>query len=224
MTDWTSLGIGLGLALLGGMLIALGSRRWSLCPLRECPPLEAGQRVEFTVAGKRYATVLTGVDGDALRIAPPLERGLPVSFEAGVFAALRLTTPAGVHEATVQFIGRQTRPQPSLIARIASRWRHTQRRRYERILLPDEVSVALRYRNDYWIAWAHDASQGGLRLYAPAPLPLNADLRVEMPTTLRGVTRSDGECLARVVACERAPTRHGYAYQIRLAFLDARNA
>jgi hypothetical protein len=95
MTDWTSLGIGLGLALLGGMLIALGSRRWSLCPLRECPPLEAGQRVEFTVAGKRYATVLTGVDGDALRIAPPLERGLPVSFEAGVFAALRLTTPSG---------------------------------------------------------------------------------------------------------------------------------
>ena len=67
MTDWTALGIGLGFALLGGMLIALGSRRWSLCPLRECPALEAGQRVEFTVAGKRYATVLTGVDGDALR-------------------------------------------------------------------------------------------------------------------------------------------------------------
>jgi hypothetical protein len=136
MTDWTALGIGLGFALLGGMLIALGSRRWSLCPLRECPALEAGQRVEFTVASKRYATVLTGVDGDALRLAPPLERGLPVSFEAGAFAELRLTTPAGVHEATVQFLGRQTRPQPCLIARLASRWRHTQRRRYERICCP----------------------------------------------------------------------------------------
>jgi hypothetical protein len=46
------------------------------------------------------------VGGDALRLAPPLERGLPVSFEAGVFAELRLTTSAGVYEATVQFIGR----------------------------------------------------------------------------------------------------------------------
>jgi hypothetical protein len=220
MTDWTALGIGLGFALLGGMLIALGSRRWSLCPLRECPALEAGQRVEFTVAGKRYATVLTGVGGDALRLAPPLERGLPVSFEAGVFAELRLTTSAGVHEATVQFIGRQTHPQPCLIVRLASRWRHTQRRRYERIVLPDEVNVALRFANDYWIAWAHDASQGGLRLYAPAPVPLNAHLRVEMPPALRGITCCDGECRARVVACERAPTRQGYAYQIRLAFLD----
>jgi hypothetical protein len=102
MTDWTSLGIGLGLALLGGALIALGSRRWSLCPLRECPALEAGQCVEFTVAGKQYATVLSGIDGDALLLSPPLERGLPVSFEAGTFAKLRLTMPAGVYEATVQ--------------------------------------------------------------------------------------------------------------------------
>jgi len=224
MTDWTTLGIGLGFALLGGMLIALGSRRWSLCPLRECPTLEAGQRVEFTVAGKRYATVLTGVDGDALRLAPPLERGLPVSFEAGAFAELRLTTPAGVYEATIQFTGRESRPQPRLIAHLASRWRHTQRRRYERIPLPDEVNVALRYGSDCWIAWAHDASQGGLRLYAPTPVPLNAELRVELPSVLRGVARCDGECQARVVACERAPTRHGYAYQIRLAFLDGHNA
>ena len=224
MTDWTALGIGLGLALLGGALIALGSRRWSLCPLRECPTLVAGQRVEFTVEGKHYATVLLGVDGNALRLAPPLERGLPLSFEAGTFAALRLTTPAGVHEATIQFIGRTTRPQPSLIARAASRWRHTQQRRHERITLPDEVPVVLQAAGDHWIGWVRDASAGGLRLYAPIAVAPNACLTLELPTALRGITGGGAHCDARVVACERAPTRHGYTYQLRLAFLDARNA
>jgi c-di-GMP-binding flagellar brake protein YcgR len=224
MTDWTSLGIGLGLALLGGALIALGSRRWSLCPLRECPALEAGQRVEFTVEGKQYATVLSGIDGDALRLAPPLERGLPVSFEAGTFAELRLTTPAGVYEATIQFVGRQTRPQPSLIARVASRWRHIQRRRHERFTLPDEVSVVLHVAGDYWIGWVRDASAGGLHIYAPTALAPNARLTLELPAALRGIAGNDTLHAARVVACERAPTRHGYTYQLRLAFLDASHA
>ncbi len=220
MTDWTSLGIGLGLALAGGMLITLGSRRWSLCPLQNCPALETGQRVAFTVAGKQYATALQGVDGDSLILTPPLERGLPMSFEAGTFAEVRLTTPAGVYEAHVQFVGRRAHPQPCLIARVASRWRHIQRRRYERVLLPDEVTVALQVGDDCWVGWAHDASQGGLRLNAPVAVAPSAPVVVEIPAALSGILCCTGACHARVVACERAPTRYGYMYQLRLAFVD----
>lgn len=224
MTDWTSLGIGLGFALFGGVLIALGSQRWRLCPLRECPALEAGQRVEFTVAGTHYSTVLVGTDGESLRLVPPLARGLPVSFEVGTFAELRTTTPAGVYTATVQFVGREVRPQPVLIARIASRWQRVQRRRHERILLPDEVSIVLRVADDYWIGWVRDASAGGLRIHAPAAIAPNARLTLELPTALRGIIPEDQPRAARVVACERTPTRQGYTYQLRLAFLDAQGA
>ncbi|MCX7924817.1 MAG: PilZ domain-containing protein [Fimbriimonadales bacterium] len=220
MMDGASLGIGLGLALLGGLLIALSGRRWGLCPFQHCPALEAGQRVEFTVANKRYTTLLHSVDGETLLLTPPLERGIPVSFEAGSFAELRLTTPAGVFEAPIQFIGRQAKPEPRLFARVAGRWKHTQRRRHERVLLPDEVNVAIRRAGEQWIGWARDASVGGLRLIAPAPAPLNAQVRLELPPALRGITDSDAERTARVVACDRAPTRHGYAYQLRLAFID----
>ena len=224
MTDWTSLGIGLGFALFGGILIALGSQRWRLCPLQECPALEKGQRVEFTIGGTRYATVLSGVKGDGLRFVPPLARGLPVSFEAGTFAQLCLTTPAGVYEATIQFVGREIRPQPTLIARVASRWQRVQRRRHERILLPDEVSVVLRVADDYWIGWVCDASVGGLRIHAPAAVAPNTRLTLELPTALRGIIRDDQPRAARVVACERTPTRQGYTYQLRLAFLNAQGA
>jgi hypothetical protein len=67
-------------------------------------------------------------------------------------------------------------------------------------------------------------AQVGLRIYAPTALAPNARLTLELPTALRGIAGNDTPHAARVVACERAPTRHGYAYQIRLAFLDARNA
>lgn len=224
MTDWTSLGIGLGFALFGGVLIALGSQRWRLCPLRECPVLEAGQRVEFTVAGTHYSTVLVGIEGDSLRLVPPLARGLPVSFEVGTFAELRLTTPAGVYTATVQFVEREVRPHPALIARVTSRWRHTQRRQHERIPLPDEVSIVLQVGDDYWIGWVRDASTGGLRIHAPAAVAPNARLTLELPTALRGIIQNDQPRAARVVACERTPTRQGYTYQLRLAFLDAQSA
>lgn len=220
MTDAVSLGIGLGFALLGGLLIALSGRRWGLCPFQHCPALEAGQRVEFTVAGKRYATLLQGVDGETLLLTPPLERGIPVSFEAGSLAQLRLTTPAGVFEATIQFTGRQTKPEPRLLARVAGRWKHTERRRHERVVLPDEVNIAIHRAGEQWVGWARDVSTGGLRLIAPVSAPVNAQVRLELPTALRGLTDSDAERAARVVACERAPTRHGYAYQLRLAFLD----
>ncbi|MCS6919994.1 MAG: flagellar brake protein [Fimbriimonadales bacterium] len=218
--DWNTLGVGLGLALLGGLLIALSGRRWSLCPLRACPALEAGQRIEFTASDQRYTTLLQGWDGETLYIAPPLQRGLPLSMELGSFAELRLTTPAGVYEATIQFVGRSAKPQPMLHARLASRWRHIQRRQHERVLLPDEVNVAVQHGGEQWIGWARDVSVGGLRLIAPAPAPTNAQVRVELPAALRGVADSGAERLARVVACERAPTRHGYAYQLRLAFTD----
>lgn len=224
MTDWMTLGIGLVFALLGGILIALGSQRWRLCPLQERPALETGQRVEFTVAGTHYSTVLVGTDGDCLHFAPPLAQGLPVSFEVGTFAELRLTTPAGVYTATVQFVGREIRPQPTLIARVALRWQRAQRRQHERIPLPDEVSVVLRVADDYWIGWVRDASAGGLRIHAPAAIAPNARLTLELPTALRGIIRDDQPRAARVVACERKPTRQGYAYQIRLAFLDAQGA
>lgn len=221
MMDWGTLGIGLGLALLGGLIIALSGRRWSLCPLNSCPALEAGQRIEFTASGMCYATMLQGWDGETLHIAPPLKRGIPLSMEIGSFAELRLTTPAGIYEATIQFVGRTAKPQPTLHARLASRWRHIQRRQHERVVLPDEVNVAIQLGDEQWIGWARDVSIGGLRLIAPAPAPPNAHVRVELPTALRGVADSDSERLARVVACERAPTRHGYAYQLRLAFIDA---
>ncbi|MFN7017942.1 MAG: PilZ domain-containing protein [Fimbriimonadales bacterium] len=220
MIDGVSLGIGLGLALLGGLLIALAGRRWGLCPFQHGPALEAGQRVELTTAGKRYATFLLGVDSETLRFAPPLERGLPVSFEAGTFAQLRLTTPAGVFEATIRFTGRQTTPAPSLCACVVGRWQHTERRRHERIPLPDEVHVRICYGGEQWVSWAHDVSAGGLRLIAPVPAPVNTQVRLELPTALRGLTDSNEERTARVVACDRAPTRHGYAYQLRLAFTD----
>ncbi|MFN3689436.1 MAG: PilZ domain-containing protein [Fimbriimonadales bacterium] len=220
MMDGTALGIGLGFALLGGLLVALSGRRWELCPFRHCPALEIGQRVEFTAAGKRYATFLQGIDGATLRFAPPLERGIPVSFEVGAFAQLRLTTPAGVFEATIQFTGRPTKPTPSLLARVVGRWKHTERRRHERIPLPDEANVRISFGGEQWVSWARDASAGGLRVAAPVPAPVNARVQLEIPTTLRGLTESNQERTARVVACERAPTRYGYAYQLRLAFID----
>ncbi len=220
MTDTVSLGIGLGFALLGGLLIALSGRRWGLCPFQHCPALEAGQCVEFTVASKRYATLLQGVDGEMLLITPPLEHGIPVSFEVGSFAQLRLTTPAGVFEAVIQFVGRQTQPEQRLLARVAGRWKHTERRQHERVVLPDEVNIAIHHAGEQWVGWARDVSAGGLRLIAPIPTPVNAQVRLELPAALRGLTDSDAERAARVVACERAPTRHGYAYQLRLAFVD----
>lgn len=220
MMDWGTLGIGLGLALMGGLLIALAGRHWSWCPLNACPALEEGQRIEFTASGVRYATVLHGWDGETLHIAPPLQRGIPLSMNIGSFAELRLTTPAGIYEATIQFVGRSAKPQPLLHVRLDGRWRCIQRRQHERVLLPDEVNVAIQLGCEQWIGWARDVSIGGLRLIVPAPAPPNAQVRVELPATLRGVADSETERLARVVACERAPTRHGYAYQIRLAFID----
>ncbi len=221
MNDWGTVGLGLGAALLGGIGVALWGQRLRLCPLHHCPALEAGQRLELTVAGERYTTLLHQVEGETLQIVPPLQRGAPVSFASGALANLRLTTPAGVFEAQVQFVGRSARPQHVLHARLASRWRHTQRRRHERIPLPDEAQVALEVGGEQWIGWACDASAGGLRLIAPAPAPPNAQVRLELPTALLGVAGAEAERLARVVACERAPTQHGYAYQLRLAFLDA---
>lgn len=221
MMDGVSLGIGLGLALLGGLLIALAGRRWGLCPLENCPALEPGQRIELTCEGRCYATLLTGVDGETLFIVPPLQRGLPVSFQTGAFAELRLTTPAGVFETTIQFTGRQTKPQPMLCARVARRWKRTQRRHYERFMLPDEVNVVILRQNEQWIGWARDVSLGGMRLIAPASAAVQEQIRLELPTALRGLAGSATERKARVVACERAPTRSGYAYQLRLAFVDA---
>ncbi|MCS7300031.1 MAG: flagellar brake protein [Fimbriimonadales bacterium] len=221
MTDWASVGTGLGLAMLGGLLLALASRRWSLCPLQSCPTLEAGQRIELRLADAHYTTVLTGVDGETLLITPPLRRGVPVAFELGTFAQLRTATPAGVYEATIQFTGRRMQPAPALQARLASRWAHQQRRRHERIILPDEVTVPIWIATEPWIGWARDVSAGGMRLIAPVPAPPNAQVTLELPAALRGVAETAGEMrVARVVACERAPTRHGYAYQLRLAFTD----
>lgn len=221
MTEGTAWVVGLGLALLGGLLITLSGRRWRLCPSDTCPALEAGQRIEFTVAGERYATVLRDWDGETLYLVPPLRRGIPYAIEPGCMAEVRLTTPAGVYEAPIQFTGRQTRPEPLLIARRTRPWRHIQRRCHERIGLPDEVNVAIALAGEQWVGWVRDVSVGGMRLIAPAPLPVNAQVRLELPSALRGLTDSDAERLARVVACERAPTRHGYAYQLRLAFIDA---
>ncbi|MCS6923552.1 MAG: PilZ domain-containing protein, partial [Fimbriimonadales bacterium] len=208
----------MGLALLGGLIIALSGRRWRLCPSSACPALEAGQRIEFTLAGERYATVLRAWDGETLYLVPPLRRGIPYAIEPGCIAEVRLTTPEGVYEAPIQFTGRQTHPEPLLIARPMRRWKHIQRRRHERVCLPDEVNVALALAGEQWIGWVRDVSVGGMRLIVPTPLPENAQVRLELPSTLRGLTDSDAERLARVVACERAPTRHGYAYQLRLAF------
>ncbi|MFN4033177.1 MAG: PilZ domain-containing protein [Fimbriimonadales bacterium] len=218
MIDWVTVGLGWGVALLGGMGVALWGQRLRLCPLTECPALEAGQRLELTVSGRRYTTLLHQVEGKVLQIVPPLQRGAPVSFELGALANLQRTTPAGGFEASGELVGRSARAQPVLHARLASRWRHTQRRRYERILLPDEAQVALEVEGEQWIGWACDASEGGLRMVAPVPAPPNAQVRLELPPALAG---AEAERLARVVACERAPTRHGYAFQLRLAFLDA---
>ncbi|MCX7994097.1 MAG: flagellar brake protein [Fimbriimonadales bacterium] len=220
MIDAVTLGVGLGLALLGGLLIALSGRQWCLCPHQHCPMLEPGQKVELTVEGERYATIVAVPEGETLLLIPPLQRGLPLSFEFGTFAEMRLTTPAGIFEAIVQFVGREVKPEPRLRVRLASRWSHSQRRRYERIPLPDEVSVALQRADEQWIGWARDVSMGGLRLIAPVSVPVNAQVRLELPRALRGLTDSDAERTARVVACERAPTRHGYAYQLRLAFVN----
>lgn len=221
MTEGAAWLIGLGLALLGGLLMTLSGRRWRLRPLNACPALEAGQRIEFTVAGERYATVLRAWDGETLYLVPPLRRGIPYAIEPGCTAEMRLTTPEGVYEAPIQFTGRQARPEPLLIARRMRSWKHIQRRRHARICLPDEVNVALALTGEQWIGWVCDVSLGGMRLIAPTALPVNAQVRLELPSTLRGLTDSDAERLARVVACERAPTRHGYAYQLRLAFIDA---
>ncbi|OYT69999.1 MAG: hypothetical protein CFK49_02355 [Armatimonadetes bacterium JP3_11] len=220
MIDINALGIGLGLALLGGLTVALAGRRWGLCPLEHCPALEAGMRLELLYEGKPYVTLLAGVDGDTLFIIPPLQRGLPVSFPTGAFAQLRLKTPAGVFETTLQFVGRQTKPQPMLLVRVVHRWRRTQRRRHERLPLPDEVNVVIQRHHERWIGWARDVSSGGMRLIAPAPAAVHEQVRLELPTALRGLAGSASERTARVVACERAPTRNGYAYQLRLAFID----
>jgi len=220
MIDIVSLGIGLGFALLGGVLIALAGRRWGLCPLENCPALEAGQRVELLCEGKQYTTLLAGIDGETLLIVPPLQHSLPVSFPTGAFAELRLKTPAGVFETTLQFVGRQTKPQPMLHARVAHRWKRTERRRHERFPLPDEVNVVIQRQREQWIGWARDVSIGGMRLIAPAPAPVHESIRLELPTALRGLAGTATERTARVVACERAPTRNGYAYQLRLAFID----
>ncbi|GIV04588.1 MAG: hypothetical protein KatS3mg016_0163 [Fimbriimonadales bacterium] len=219
MNDLVSLGIGLGLALLGGLIIALAGRRWGLCPLENCPVLEAGQRMEILCEGKRYTTLLAGIDGETLLIIPPLQHGLPVSFSTGAFAELCLKTPAGVFETTLQFVGRQTSPLPVLHARVVHRWKRTERRRHERLPLPDEVNVVIQCQREQWIGWARDVSVGGMRLIAPAPASVHESIRLELPTALRGLAGAS-ERTARVVACERAPTRNGYAYQLRLAFVD----
>ncbi|MCS7208080.1 MAG: flagellar brake protein [Fimbriimonadales bacterium] len=221
MTEGALLGVGCVVALVGGFVITPMSRRWKLCPCAACPALEVGQRVELSVAGVRYATLLSGTEGETLLLVPPLRRGLPVSFEAGTSAQIRLTTPAGVYEATVQFTGRQVQPTPLLHARLVRRWSHLQRRRHERIPLPDEVNVSIRIAGEPWVGWARDVSVGGIRLIAPAPAPLNAQVMLELPRALRGIMETErSERVARVVACERAPTRYGYAYQLRLAFTD----
>ncbi len=216
MTDWNALTAGLGLAGLGGLLIALTGRRWQLS---SAPTLEAGQRVELTIKGHTYATLLAGTEGDTLLLTPPLQRGLPLTFEVGTHATLRLTTPNGLYGATIEFTGRHTKPTAQLLARRVSRWHHLQRRRHERITLPDEVQVALRHANEQWIGWICNLSRGGACLHAPVAFAVNNIVHLELPTALRGLSRTP-ERLARVVACERAPTRYGYAYRVRLSFLD----
>lgn len=215
MTDGNALVVGLGLAAAGGVLLALIGRRWELQPT-----LEPHTRVELRVGTQTYATLLAEADSKHIALVPPLRRGLPLAFEAGTLATLRIATERGLYEATIQFAGRSTQPRPLLHARLVSRWHHLQRRRYERVVLPDEVQVVLRYAGEEWIGWAHDVSIGGICLYAPVATPTNTTVQVELPHALKGLCQSRAERMARVVACERAPHRYGYAYRLRLAFAD----
>ncbi|MDW8106056.1 MAG: PilZ domain-containing protein [Armatimonadota bacterium] len=206
---------GLGLATAGGILLALTGRR-----KERLPTLEPNTRVELRVGTQTYTTLLADADSKCVALVPPLQRGLPLSFEAGTLATLRIATEAGLYEATIQFTGRLTQPRALLQARLVSRWHHLQRRRHERFTLPDEAQVVLRYAGEEWIGWACNVSAGGICLYAPVATPINAIVQLELPCVLKRLCRSCAERTARVVACERAPYRYGYAYRLRLAFAD----
>ncbi len=220
MSDWSLLIVAL-LALLGGVGIAYATcRHRPNCPFT-APYLEPDTRVEFKVGNQRFTTLLHSVEGETLWLVPPLRNGLPLSFPQGTAGTLTVALPSGIYSASFQFTERRTRPRSLLGIRLSSAYKHTQRRRDERIPLPDEAQVEILTPQDCWIGWVQDVSRGGMRLVCPVGFPTGASLALLLPSTL---AKSDSaERRARVVACERAVHRASYAYIVRLAYIDGSN-
>ncbi len=227
MTESITLLIGGGIALLGGWAIA----RWGRC-LRlpnTCPNLQPDQRVRITVGDSSYTTVLKSVKGGALLLVAPLHKGLPLSFPPNTQGNLEVALPSGVYRATIRFTGRGVYHEPSgqgqehtvsvLTAQVQGRWHHTQRRQSPRVPLVEEVSIEIETDGESFIGWVRDISKGGMYLFVPIPLDVGAELTLDVPPSLRARGIPHERYRAKVLACERALSRWGYLYGLRVAFL-----
>ncbi|MFQ3611347.1 MAG: PilZ domain-containing protein [Fimbriimonadales bacterium] len=217
MNEWILLTLGV-IALLGGIAINLvGCLARGRCLFVQ-PPLEPDTRVQLTVGGKRFTTLLHHREDETLWLVPPLQMGLPIAFPEGSVGTLEVALPTGLYRASIQFLGRRT--NPSLIGlRLSSAWQHTQRRHHERIPLPDEVQVEVQTHQERWIGWVRDVSHGGMCLISPVDFSGGTSLHLTLPSAL--AQGASSERWARVVACRRAVHRAGYAYLVHLAYTDA---
>ncbi|MER3403498.1 MAG: hypothetical protein C4336_08880 [Armatimonadota bacterium] len=209
------------LALVGGMLVAWWGRR--VCVPCVCPPLQVCQRLQIEVSGDVYSTLLYAANREHLELYPPLRRGLPVRFEAGTHATLSLATSGGLYTAKAVFTGYardRTQGTALLIAQVRGAWRMQQRRRHPRWYLPKEVAIEAQANSKTFVGWVQDISEGGMRLFAPIPLPEGMPVHLELPPSLRGYARFPSNRLAHVLACERALHHTEYQFTLRLAFTD----
>lgn len=209
------------LALIGGMLVAWWGRR--VCKPCVRPPFQMCQRLQIEVGGDVYSTLLYATHEKHLELYPPLRRGLPVRFEVGTPATLSLTTSGGLYTAKAVFTGYArdcTQGTVLLIAQIRGPWRVQQRRRHLRWYLPKEVAIDVQANGKTFVGWVQDISKGGIRLFAPIPLPEGTQVRIELPPSLAGHSRFQSNRFAQVLACERALHHTEYQFALRLAFID----
>lgn len=205
-----------------GSLAALGSA--SLCYrllrfLRTpagLPSLQESQKVVLVANGKTYRTAIWRVGEEGLLwLLPPLQRGLPISFQPTTQVELHLCTKKGLFSARAVVQKRCTKPFPLLGVQTTVHWKHSDRRCYPRISLGQETSVRLQSTQENFNGWLQDMSRGGLCVHTSKSFPIGTSLLLSMPDSFSLPTLE-----GQVVACDRVLHGTAYEYALRIAFSE----
>lgn len=147
-------------------------------------------RVDSSVATS-YATRVEDMQGERLKLSLPTEGGVPVYIPRGERIRCEFTAEGGIYSFTVEVLGWEQRPIPTLIVEMPKQFQRLQRRDYVRL----EANLAINYSvlctgdatREQWLrSQTRDISGGGLLFKAPDKLPIGAQLEVYL--TLEGNT------------------------------------